>query len=142
MAWARRREYFKGQGEGNAPTASKLYQVCHADTVLRFYFGELGADVSHSCVFGPGAFACEDQRAIAAIIEAVVERCSDGLAVAELECGIVEMIWTHRARLLHCPLVRNRGVSSLEISDQTAGHEARGDSVSDIDRLILEKDGM
>ena len=75
------------QGEGNTRTASKLYQVCHADTVLRFYFGELGADVSHSCVFGPGAFSCEDQRAIAAIIEAVVERCSDGLAIAELECG-------------------------------------------------------
>lgn len=55
---------------------------------------------------------------------------------------IVEIIWTHRARLLHCPLVRNRGVSSLEIVDQTAGHEARGDSVSDIERLMLEKDGM
>ena len=75
------------QGEGNTPTASKLYQVRHADTVLRFYFRELGADVSHSGVFGPRAFACEDQRAIAAIIEAVVERRSDGLAVAELECG-------------------------------------------------------
>ena len=55
--------------------------------MLRFYFGELGADVSHSRVFGPGAFTCEDQRAIAAIIEAVVERCSDGLAVAKLECS-------------------------------------------------------
>ena len=87
MAWARRREYFKGQGEGNAPTASKLYQVCHADMVLRFYFGELGANASHSCVFGPRAFACEDQGTIAAIIKAVVERCSDGLAIAELECG-------------------------------------------------------
>ena len=74
------------QAEGNARTGSKLYQVCHADIVLRFYFGELGANVSHSCVFGPGAFACEDQGAIAAIIEAVVERCSDGLAIAELEC--------------------------------------------------------
>ena len=75
------------QGEGNARTTSKLYQVCHADTVLLFYFGELGADISHARVFGPGEFACEDQRAITAIIEAVVERCSDGLAVAELECG-------------------------------------------------------
>lgn len=55
--------------------------------MLRLYFGEFGADVGHSCVFRPGEFACEDQRAIAAIIEAVVERCSDGLAVAELECG-------------------------------------------------------
>ena len=30
----------------------------------------------------------------------------------------------------------------LEIVDQTAGHEARGDSVSDIERLMLEKDSM
>ena len=55
---------------------------------------------------------------------------------------IAEMVWTHRARLLHCPLVRNRSVRLLEIVDQTAGHEARGDSVSDIERLMLEKDGM
>ena len=33
-------------------------------------------------------------------------------------------------------------MSSLEIVDQTAGHEARGDSISDIERLMLEKDGM
>ena len=55
---------------------------------------------------------------------------------------VAEMVWTHRARSLHCPLVRNRVVRLLEIVDQTAGHEARGESVSDIERLTLEKDSM
>ena len=33
-------------------------------------------------------------------------------------------------------------MSSLEILDQTAGQEVRGDSVSDIERLMLEKDSI